>query len=175
MLFRSNVLPCTVRKFVFSDINFQLLSQLVCGQNEAFNEIWWHYTSDSSNINDSYVVYNYLENVWYYGTMYRTAWLDTPVAPYPLATFSVQNTYLSGALSSSSAPNQSIPVLNASTYPYSGTVIVGSEQISYTSITSNTLQGCTRGVNGTTVASHVASARVTYMVPNQVKIGRAHV
>jgi hypothetical protein len=55
------------------------------GTNEGFNEVWWFYCSANSNTVDKYVVYNYSEDIWYYGTMARTAWLDTSLRDYPVA------------------------------------------------------------------------------------------
>jgi len=72
-------LESSVSDYVFGDFNFGQAEQVVCGTNEAWDEIWWHYPSGSSNWNDRYVIYNYVEQVWYYGTMGRTAWLDTSV------------------------------------------------------------------------------------------------
>jgi len=81
---RVETLPCSVRGYVFGDINRQQLDQVVCGTNEGFAEIWWFYPSSQSNINDRYVVFNHLDKVWYYGTMQRTAWLDSGIRPFPL-------------------------------------------------------------------------------------------
>jgi len=78
-------LSCTIREYVFKDINFDQSDQIICGTNEGFNEIWWFYPSANSNWIDRYVIFNHLENVWYYGTMVRTAWLDTPMRDYPTA------------------------------------------------------------------------------------------
>jgi len=72
-------LESSVSDYVFDDFNFGQQEQVICGTNEAWDEIWWHYPSGSSSWNDRYVVYNYVEQVWYYGTMGRTAWLDTAV------------------------------------------------------------------------------------------------
>ena len=83
-------LPCTVRDYVFKDINIEQADQIVSGTNEGFTEIWWFYPSAASNWNDRYVVYNYLEGVWYYGTMVRTAWLDTALRSHPIATSTLQ-------------------------------------------------------------------------------------
>jgi hypothetical protein len=57
----------------------------VCGTNEGWHEIWWFYPSQNSGVNDSYVIYNYMEQIWYYGSIARTAWLDTPLRQYPQA------------------------------------------------------------------------------------------
>jgi hypothetical protein len=82
---RVETLPTTLRNHVFQNLNYDQVDQIVCGTNEAWNEIWWFYPSANSNINDSYVIYNYLERIWYYGTLERTAWLDSPSREYPVA------------------------------------------------------------------------------------------
>ena len=82
---RVQTLNCDLRRFIFQDINFGQTLQVTCGTNEGFNEVWWFYPSANSNQNDRYVVYNYLEKVWYYGTIGRTAWLDSGLREYPLA------------------------------------------------------------------------------------------
>ena len=82
---RVETLPCTLRNHVFQDLNYDQVDQIVCGTNEAWNEIWWFYPSANSNVNDSYVIYNFLERIWYYGTIERTAWLDSPSREYPVA------------------------------------------------------------------------------------------
>ena len=78
-------LSCDLRKYVFSNINKTQFSQVFSGTNEAFNEVWWFYCSADSIVVDSYVTYNYLENVWAYGTMLRSAWLDSGLRDFPLA------------------------------------------------------------------------------------------
>jgi hypothetical protein len=78
-------LPCTVRDYVFSDINEDQLEKVTAGSNTAFSEVWWFYPSASSTENDRYVVYNYEQQVWYYGTLSRTCWLDRGVENYPVA------------------------------------------------------------------------------------------
>ena len=82
---RSQTLNCDLRRYVFSDINTAQYAQVCAGTNEGFNEIWWFYCSSGSDVIDKYVVYNYLENVWYYGNMARTAWLDSGLRNFPLA------------------------------------------------------------------------------------------
>lgn len=78
-------LNCDLRRYVFNDINLLQNQQIFCGTNEGFNEVWWFYCSKNSTVVDRYVVYNYVENAWYYGTMSRTAWLDSGLLPYPVA------------------------------------------------------------------------------------------
>jgi len=82
---RVQTLNCDLRRYVFQDLNQEQALQVFCGTNEGFNEVWWFYCSAGSNLIDKYVVYNYLEKVWYYGTMARTAWLDSGLRAYPLA------------------------------------------------------------------------------------------
>ena len=84
---RVEVLPCALRQYIFDDINTDQAYQVFAGGNEAFNEVWWFYVSNSSGgtVVDKYVVYNYLDRVWYYGTMGRTAWYQTGIVQYPIA------------------------------------------------------------------------------------------
>ena len=88
---RVQTLNCDLRRYVFQDFNQDQAAQVCCGTNEGFNEVWWFYPSAGSNTNDKYVVYNYVEKVWYYGTMARTAWLDSGVRAYPMAATYVNN------------------------------------------------------------------------------------
>jgi len=83
---RVETLSCSVWKYVFDDINITQSYQFFAGVNERFNEIWWFYCSADSNIIDRYVIYNYVDQAWYYGTLARTAWLDSPLREYPQAT-----------------------------------------------------------------------------------------
>ena len=82
---RVETLPCTLRNHVFMNINFGQSDQIICGTNEQWNEVWWFYPTADSDYNNAYVVYNHLERIWYYGTMDRTAWLDTPLRYNPQA------------------------------------------------------------------------------------------
>jgi hypothetical protein len=82
---RVETLPCSLRNFVFQDINYAQVDQIVCGTNEGWNEVWWFYPSANSNNNNRYIIYNHLERIWYYGTIERTAWLDSPLREYPQA------------------------------------------------------------------------------------------
>ena len=80
-------LPCSLKQYVYEDINQDQAYQVFAGANEGFNEVWWFYVSISSSGTqvDKYVVYNYLDNIWYYGSMGRTAWMQTGTQPYPVA------------------------------------------------------------------------------------------
>jgi len=82
---RIQTLNCDLRRYVFQDINLEQSSQVFAGANEGFNEVWWFYCAENTSEVGRYVVYNYLERVWYYGTMGRTAWLDSGLQPSPLA------------------------------------------------------------------------------------------
>jgi len=78
-------LPCMVRDFVFSDINEEQLDKINAALNTEHSEIWWYYPSaDSSEVN-RYVVFNYQEQVWYYGSFGRTAWIDRGIFDFPFA------------------------------------------------------------------------------------------
>lgn len=80
---RVETLPCTLRNHVFQNINTAQFDQIVCGTNEQWNEVWWFYPTADSDYNNAYVIYNHLEKIWYYGTIERTAWLDTPLRAFP--------------------------------------------------------------------------------------------
>jgi hypothetical protein len=82
---RVQTLNCDLRRFIFQNINLDQSAQVFSGTNEGFNEVWWFYCSADVTVVDRYVVYNYFEKVWYYGTMGRTAWLDSGLQPSPLA------------------------------------------------------------------------------------------
>lgn len=108
---RVETLPSTVRQYVYSNINLGQAYQITAGSNKAYNEVWWFYPSatgtnpDGSNISggalntviDRYIIYNYVENTWYYGTFNgvgdsyygavrpRTSWIDSPLRQAPTA------------------------------------------------------------------------------------------
>lgn len=81
---RVDTLPCALRQYVFDDINNSQLELICCGTNEKYNEVWWFYPSSGAVFNDRYVVYNYLENLWFYGNIERSAWLDSHIIGNPL-------------------------------------------------------------------------------------------
>ena len=83
---RVETLYCPLRQYIFGDINLSQSFQFFSGTNEAFNEVWWYYCSADSNTIDRYVIYNYLEKVWSYGTLARTAWVDSALRVQPMAT-----------------------------------------------------------------------------------------
>ena len=94
---RVETLPCSLRQYVFNDISTAQSFQTVCGTNEGYNEVWWFYVSQTEEdlaiqesrdpVIDRYVIYNHLERIWYYGSMSRTFWLDSPLQAYPMAAF----------------------------------------------------------------------------------------
>ena len=92
---RVQTLRCDLRQFIYDDINLQQADQIFASTNEGFNEVWFFYCSANSNTVDRYVVYNYVEDngngVWYYGTLARTAWLDTGLRSNPIAATYVNN------------------------------------------------------------------------------------
>jgi len=81
---RVDTLPCTLRQYVFDDINRDQADLFFAGSNAEFNEVIWFYCSSSSSEIDRYVIYNYSENIWYFGTIQRTAWIDAGLIKYPL-------------------------------------------------------------------------------------------
>ena len=78
-------IPCTLRDFVFSDFNSLQSEKVFAGVNSSFSEIWWFYPSADSNEVDKYVIYNYQQQIWYYGSLNRTAWLDRGVNELPIS------------------------------------------------------------------------------------------
>lgn len=76
---RTQTMPCDVRQYVFGDFNFGQIQQVFAASVEQFNEVWWFYCSEASMTVDRYVVYNYIEKAWYYGSLSRTAWIDASV------------------------------------------------------------------------------------------------
>jgi hypothetical protein len=82
---RAQPLRCDLRKYIFNDFNVLQYAQVFAGTSEGYNEIWWFYCSTDKTEIDRYAIYNYLEDVWYYGTLARTAWLDSGLREYPLA------------------------------------------------------------------------------------------
>jgi len=82
---RTQTLRCDLRQYVFQDINLEQSAQIFASTNEGFNEVWFFYCSANSFTVDKYVTYNYAEDVWTYGTMARTAWLDSALRDYPMA------------------------------------------------------------------------------------------
>ena len=79
-------LPCSVKDKVFLDLNIEERDKVHVGANTEFSEIWWFYPSLNSTEIDKYVIYNYLENIWYFGTLARQAWLDRGIRSLPLST-----------------------------------------------------------------------------------------
>lgn len=78
-------LPCSVKDFVFNDINWNQAEKITAGSNISYNEVWWFYPTANSNENNRYVLYNYNEKVWSVGTIVRTAWIDRGIEDYPRA------------------------------------------------------------------------------------------
>ena len=83
---RVETLYCPLRQYIYGNINLSQSFQFFSGTNEGYNEIWWYYCSADSTTIDRYVIYNYLEKIWSYGTLARTAWLDSPLRVQPMAT-----------------------------------------------------------------------------------------
>ena len=84
---RTQTLRCDLRRYIFNDLNVAQADQIFASTNEGFNEVWFFYCSANSTTIDKYVVYNYVEDAWYYGTMSRTAWIDSGLRQYPVAAY----------------------------------------------------------------------------------------
>jgi len=78
-------LPSDLRRFVFNNINQMQTQQVYASTSEAFNEVWWFYVSGTGTQINAYVVFNYVDHTWYYGSLGRTAWLDSGIQPNPVA------------------------------------------------------------------------------------------
>lgn len=85
---RTSPLPCSVKDYVFNDINFLQADKVFAGSNMSYNEVWWFYPSADSQENDKFVAYNFAESVWFYGSLSRTCWMDRSLEDYPRATSS---------------------------------------------------------------------------------------
>jgi hypothetical protein len=105
-----NKLPCTVKEYVFSNFNYSQTEKVVASNNSSFSEIWWFYPSAVSEENDRYVVFNYEQNIWYYGTLDRTIWIDRGIDAFPIAASPDHYLYdhESGLDDGSTLPSQSI-------------------------------------------------------------------
>lgn len=79
------LIPCPIEEYIFDNMNLAQKSKVTSGLNSKFNEVWWFYPSTDSETNDSYVVFNYSENSWYYGSLNRTAWADNALSNLPVA------------------------------------------------------------------------------------------
>lgn len=78
-------ITCPIEEYIFDNMNLAQKSKITAGLNSKFNEVWWFYPSSGSETNDSYVVFNYTENSWYYGNLTRTAWVDNGLSNLPVA------------------------------------------------------------------------------------------
>jgi hypothetical protein len=90
---RVKQIPCTVKEEVFFNINNVQLDKIFAGVNAEFGEVIWFYPSNDNSTanggdgqNDKYVIYNYNEQLWYYGTLKRSAWIDRGLRDFPIAT-----------------------------------------------------------------------------------------
>jgi len=82
---RVDTLPCTLKQYIFDDINREQSDLFFAGTNNEYNEVIWFYVSEGSQDIDRYVIYNHQEQIWYYGTLERTSWLDAGVTDFPIA------------------------------------------------------------------------------------------
>jgi hypothetical protein len=137
---RVETLPCSLWQYVFNDINQDQSSQFFAGTNEGYNEIWWFYCSANSNTIDRYVIFNYLDRVWYYGTMERTYWLDSPLRSSPMANANVLPFVGTGSIAAGSPTTYGVLTISASTSGalYVGSVLSNTDPTTGTQITAGT-------------------------------------
>ena len=147
-------LPCTLKQYVYADINQSQSYQIFAGANEGFNEVWWFYVSNESTaqVVDKYVIYNYLENIWYYGTMQRNAWYQTGVQPYPIA-----STYYTNAVFTGSITGTTLTVTSVST----GTLAVGQILLVPGIVANTTIAALGSGSGGTGTYTISNAATIT--------------
>ena len=82
---RVQVIPCTLLRYVFDDINLDQSFKCFAASNKMFDEVFWFYpTADATEI-DRYVKFNFTENTWDLGTLARTAWVDYGIHDNPRA------------------------------------------------------------------------------------------
>jgi hypothetical protein len=175
---RVETLPCALRSYVFDDINQAQSTQFFAGTNEGYSEIFWFYCSITgangvgtvTNPNtaiDRYVIFNYLDRVWYYGKLNRTAWLDSALQQGPQATTSVEWAALTEDIDDAVT---TVPVNATASFPNAGTIQIDNELITYTNTTPVSFLNCVRGVQvgGTrSVADyHVANTNVKLYASN---------
>jgi len=151
-------LPCTLREYIFKDINAIQGYQVFAGLNEEYNEIWWFYPSANSTVIDRYVIYNHLEQVWSYGELTRTAWIESSIRGGPVAAGYAPATTLSQPCNATAT---TLSITNGSGFPSTGTVLIDAEEIVYNGSNATTLTGCQRGTNGTQATDHPVNAVVT--------------
>ena len=108
---RVQTLDCSLRRYVFSDLNSAQLEQIVCGTNEGFSEIWWHYPAAGSLTNNRYVIYNHAQKIWYAGTLTRTAWFDSSLYGRPVA--AINNTIVEHEVGADSDTDGSVTPIEA--------------------------------------------------------------
>ena len=104
---------CDLREYIFNDFNIQQIEQVFASTNEGFNEVWWFYCSADSTVVDKYAIYNYAEDIWYYGTMGRTAWLDSGILDFPIAA-----TYLHNIVNHENGVDDNTTATPAAIYSY---------------------------------------------------------
>jgi len=156
---RVEVLPCALRQYIFADINEDQSYQIFAGANEAYNEVWWFYVSQSSGGTtiDKYIIYNYLDRVWYYGSMSRSAWMQSGSVQYPIAASVAAQAIFTGSISGNVLTVTDVTV---------GTLSVGQTITGFGVITGTTISalGTGTGNKGTYTINVAQVAESTKMV-----------
>ena len=155
---RVETLPCSLRQYIFDDINQDQSYQVFAGANEGYNEVWWYYVSKSStgtNV-DKYVIYNYLDRVWYYGNLNRTAWLQTGIQQYPVAADYTPSATFTGFIS-----NTTLTVTNVTSGSLSVNATVVGSGVSNGTVITGVLTGS--GYAGTYTINNAQTVASTTM------------
>lgn len=78
--------PCTVKDYVFSNLNQGQAYKVFAAENRRFSEVTWFYPVGQDNTEiTNYVTYNYAEGVWSIGTLGRGAWISSGTRDFPIA------------------------------------------------------------------------------------------
>jgi hypothetical protein len=76
-------MKCDVLRYVFDSLDRSQLDKIYCASNTSYNEVIWFYPTTTGEI-DSYVIYDYMQDVWSIGRLVRTAWLDQGINSFPI-------------------------------------------------------------------------------------------
>jgi len=89
---RIQIIPCTVLRYVFDDINLEQSGKCFAASNKMFDEVIWFYPSADSTEIDRYVKYCTTEGAWDIGSLVRTAWVDYGIHDNPRASGTASGT-----------------------------------------------------------------------------------
>jgi len=108
-----NTLPCPLLKVIIDNLNHSQSYQIFAATNEQYTEITWYYCSPNSSVVDSYLTYNYGENVWYFGTLGRSAWADSGILQFPVAADNVNKVLVNHEIGTDDLSTDSTAAISA--------------------------------------------------------------